>query len=38
MQLFLQEFFMRWGGGGGGGASKGGRGAVTLHLLFPEWS
>ena len=39
IQLFLQEFFVRWGGGGaGGGGEEGERGTVTLHRLFPEWS
>ena len=34
IQLFLRQFFLRWGRGG----SEGGRGAVTHHRLFPEWS
>ena len=39
IQLFLQEFFVRWGGGGGeGGREEGERGTVTLLQLFPEWS
>ena len=45
IQLFLQEFFVRWGGGGGGGGGggeggreEGERGTVTLLRLFPEWS
>ena len=37
IQLFLQEFFVRWGWGGGG-REEGERGTVTLHRLFPEWS
>ena len=40
IQLFLQEFSIRWGGEGewGEGGSEGGRGTVTLHQLFPELS
>ena len=38
IQLFLQEFFVRWGGGGEGGREEGERGTVTLLRLFPEWS
>ena len=37
-QFSFYKSFSCDGGGGGGGGEEGGRGTVTLHRLFPEWS